>query len=246
MRRLLSVRGTSAAAVGTLLVLSAGGGYALASASSQTIHACVHRHGGGVYIAKRCARHDRKINWNRVGPTGARGATGATGATGPQGPGATSLIYNATGSASPGRTTIGTVGPWTVTGVCTQAGATTAVEIDFSGPGAQADGFAVYGTNSSLAQSGLEPGPSFALGTVGPVAGEQVSSGEFVLTPPGASPLQLMSTVAAIGSSPPAGATADTCHFSTTATPTSGSSSIAAMRGRTATGRSLGPLLGKR
>jgi hypothetical protein len=243
MRRLLSARGAAATAVGVWAVLIAGGGYALAGGGAGTIHACVHRHGGTLYVAKRCASHDRKLSWDRAGPTGARGATGATGATGPQGPEATSVVYNATGSTSPPRTTIGMVGPWTVTGVCTQSGDATGAEVDFSGPGAQADGFAVYGATSSKAQSGTEPGPVFALGALTPSAGQQISSGEFVLTPAGGSPVQLVSTLAATGSSPPPGAPANTCHFSAVVTPASGPGSAATATAHA--GRLTGPLLGE-
>ena len=74
-----------------LVLAASGGAYAAATSSSGTIVACVHHKGGGLYIARRCARHDKHLKWNAIGPqgatgrrgaTGSRGATGATGATG--------------------------------------------------------------------------------------------------------------------------------------------------------------------
>jgi hypothetical protein len=77
-----------------LVLAASGGAYAAATSSSGTIVACVHHKGGGLYIARRCARHDKHLRWNAIGPqgatgrrgaTGSRGATGATGATGAAG-----------------------------------------------------------------------------------------------------------------------------------------------------------------
>jgi hypothetical protein len=45
----------------------------------------VHRNGGGLYEAKKCGRHDRKLVWSIAGPAGEPGATGATGSLGPAG-----------------------------------------------------------------------------------------------------------------------------------------------------------------
>lgn len=76
-----------------VLVLAGGGAYALASSlSGGTITVCVHHKGGTLYKARTCAKHDKKLSWNKQGPAGATGATGpkgaigATGATGTQGP----------------------------------------------------------------------------------------------------------------------------------------------------------------
>jgi hypothetical protein len=84
MRRLLPGRVAPTAAIGVVLLLVAGGGYALASGRG-TIRACVHKHGHGLYLG-RCAKHDRKLSWNIRGVPGPRGATGAAGGTGSQGP----------------------------------------------------------------------------------------------------------------------------------------------------------------
>jgi hypothetical protein len=68
-------------AAGAMLI--AGGGYAIASGSG-TVSACVHKHGGGLYMG-RCHKKDRKLSWSVQGPPGPRGATGPAGATGTQG-----------------------------------------------------------------------------------------------------------------------------------------------------------------
>src|SRR5580700_11078904 len=97
MRHLFASRST-AALVGMLALVAAGGGYALASGGSNTINACIHRHGGDVYIAKSCANGDTAISWNKVGPQGPRGMRGPIG---PRGPGATSINFTTAASASP-------------------------------------------------------------------------------------------------------------------------------------------------
>jgi hypothetical protein len=84
MKRLPAVRGTSAAIVGALM-LSAGGGYALASGSagsSGTITACVHNRTHVLFMG-RCRRGQAKLRWNKQGPQGPPGPIGATGLTGP-------------------------------------------------------------------------------------------------------------------------------------------------------------------
>ena len=99
MKRLLAARATMAATLGVALVIVAAGAYALASGGG-TITACVHKHGGALYVAKRCAKKDRKLTWNKVGPTGPQGAKGGTGLQGPKGE---------TGAAGPVGPTFGTV-----------------------------------------------------------------------------------------------------------------------------------------
>jgi hypothetical protein len=76
-----------------VLVLTGGGAYALGSSlAGGTITVCVHHKGGALYQAKKCAKHDKKLSWNKQGLQGAKGATGAagpqgqTGAQGPAGP----------------------------------------------------------------------------------------------------------------------------------------------------------------
>ncbi|HET6866017.1 MAG TPA: hypothetical protein VFH80_08845 [Solirubrobacteraceae bacterium] len=82
------------AALGTAGVLIlAGGAYALASSHAGTITACVHHKGGALYVAKKCARHDKTLSWNKQGWPGSIGPQGPAGATGPQGaPGITTAF----------------------------------------------------------------------------------------------------------------------------------------------------------
>jgi hypothetical protein len=86
MKRLSAIRATPAIAALIVGLLIGGGGYALAAGGGGTIHACVHRANGALYVRSKCHRHDRKIRWNKVGQPGAAGPRGATGATGPAGP----------------------------------------------------------------------------------------------------------------------------------------------------------------
>jgi hypothetical protein len=112
-------------ALSILAVLTAlsGGAYAAVSASHAAISACVSRHHGALYIARHCARHDRRLTWSVTGPVGARGAAGAPGqpgqpgSPGSPGPGAAEFTYDApAGPAS--STPIGTAGPFTLSGTC--------------------------------------------------------------------------------------------------------------------------------
>lgn len=116
LRRTLLTPSMSVALVALVLAAS-GGAYAAATRSSHTITACVRHMGGGLYVAPRCARHDRRLTWNAVGPRGAagtpgaqgvpglpgaggaQGPTGTEGTTGPRGP---SDAYYATSSGGTG------------------------------------------------------------------------------------------------------------------------------------------------
>src|SRR5579862_6116170 len=149
MRRLFASRGTAAAFVGVLAMLAAGGGYALASGGgSNTINGCIHKQGGDIYIAKKCAKHDKKISWNKVGPKGVQGLPGKTGTTRPQGPGATSINFNTAGSASPTLKTIGNAGPLTIMGTCMTTGsgasASTQFVVSYKGPALHVDGSIIF------------------------------------------------------------------------------------------------------
>jgi hypothetical protein len=87
MRRALSGRQTPAIVVGIVVVLIAGGSYAVAKSGSnkpKTISACVKKD-GGTYYKTPCKRHDKKVTWNQKGQKGDNGATGATGAIGATG-----------------------------------------------------------------------------------------------------------------------------------------------------------------
>jgi hypothetical protein len=88
-------RPSAALVVSTVALIVALGGtsYAAFTTSlSNSIVACVHHNGGGLYTARKCAKQDKRLTWNITGPHGApgppgqTGTPGATGATGPAGP----------------------------------------------------------------------------------------------------------------------------------------------------------------
>ncbi len=83
LRRLLNSGLGSAAAGAAAALLLAGGGYAMASGGG-TITVCVHKHSGGLYVG-HCARHDRALRWNKVGPQGPPGQSGQSGQPGAPG-----------------------------------------------------------------------------------------------------------------------------------------------------------------
>ncbi len=227
MRRLLA-RGAPAAIVGVVVALAASGGYAVAgSSSSKSISACARKHGGGLYVGK-CAKRDKKLNWSVIGPTGPAGAIGhtgpggpagpagppgATGATGPQGPRATKLVYNDSGTAAPPGTTIGAMGPYTVTATCTQpASGTTDLEVFVTGPGGQLDGLSVTGTPPSTAPIS-EAIPTVANASLfGSISSTSTTSttdvGQVLWLPSSGGSIETLLTASATG-----GAT-NTCHFS--------------------------------
>lgn len=87
MKRLLTGRNAPVLALGAIaLVIGAAGGAYAAGSGSGTITVCVHHHGGGLYKAHKCAKHDKKLSWNAKGQTGPVGPQGATGSQGPPGP----------------------------------------------------------------------------------------------------------------------------------------------------------------
>jgi hypothetical protein len=108
-----------AAVLGTVvLMLAAGGAYALASASGGTITVCISHKSSTLYKAKKCGRHDRQLSWNKQGP---RGATGPQGPQGPQGPGGVHGIQGPPGPHGVPGPTAGAQGggddpPSTITG----------------------------------------------------------------------------------------------------------------------------------
>jgi hypothetical protein len=232
MRRFLAARGTSAAAVGVLVVLVGGGGYALAS-GGKTIAACVHHRGGDIYIAKKCAKHDKKLSWKSAGPAGSTGATGASGATGapgarggtggtgPQGPGATNATFDTTGTASPTPTTLGAMGPWTMSATCSETSGVTTGTFYYAGPGGRVDGIIGLGENTATGTTELYSsafGPTSSTPFVGASASDttlKVSSSNFVFVPTSGTSVELALDIAVAG-----GAT-NTCHFSAFVTPSS-------------------------
>ena len=136
--KLMPRRGALALA-GTVAVLAAGGGYAVAASHSSTIHACAGKGTGALRVAAKCGKHERALTWSVAGPQGARGATGLQGPRGPQGiqgiqgiqgeqgPGATKLVFNDTPTASPVPHTFATVGPFKFQEQCSTTNNTEAI-----------------------------------------------------------------------------------------------------------------------
>jgi hypothetical protein len=226
MRRLFAARGASAMGVGILVLLVSGGGYAIASGGGGgRISACVHKAGGGLFVAKKCGKHDTKLSWNEVGPRGAAGATGAsgsagsvgpTGPSGPQGPGATNIVYDATGVASPTPTAIGSIGPYSLTAICSGSGGTTAIELFMTGPSLRVDGVEVAGS-TPMAESQTITTPTNAvigLATSGTTT-STIDSADLFFIPATGTATQVLLTIDATG-----GAN-NTCHSSIAITPTS-------------------------
>jgi hypothetical protein len=85
MRAIRITPATGIAQLALVLAIS-GGAYAAGAGTSNTISACVHKHSGTLYVAGKCARHDKRLKWGVTGPAGAQGRQGATGSTGTQGP----------------------------------------------------------------------------------------------------------------------------------------------------------------
>jgi hypothetical protein len=249
MRRLLAARGTPVAAVGVLALLIAGGAYALASSGGKSIHACVHKHGGDIYIAKKCAKHDQKLSWNQVGPkgpAGLKGPKGATGNTGPQGPGAATINYytpaNGTSAA------IGKIGPYTLSGTCTLSAGKVTFSVLLSGPGTTIDGFSVDSSPTAFPQTGTLPGPivNGVFTTPGPTATQDIMTGQILLVPTTGTTLEVFPTAVANGPTPGTGSAADTCHFASTTIPTAAPPASAHASGVPRSGaRWSGPLLGR-
>jgi hypothetical protein len=240
------MRGISVVAVCALLAV--GGGYALASGGSGgTITVCVSHHGGALYKAKKCAKHDKKLSWNKVGPQGIQGIQGQTGQTGPQGPGATTIVHTWAGAASPTQVPLGTIGPWTATGRCTTSGSSTTNELDFTGPGFDAYGLAVGTSVTAQTVVFHQPGPltNTEVNSVGATTTSATSSADDLLVPTSGSPVQLLLTSWVTGASPPGGYPANTCFVSAAITPAAAPTTAAAASRPTTVTKTSGSLSGR-
>jgi hypothetical protein len=65
--------------VAVIATLVAGGGIALASSSSGTVHGCKNKKTGALRIMSGCSKSEQVVVWNLKGATGATGATGVAG-----------------------------------------------------------------------------------------------------------------------------------------------------------------------
>jgi hypothetical protein len=70
---------------GVAAVAAVGRAFADSRSASNVVSACVHVRGGVLYLARKCAGHDRRVSWGATGPAGAPGAPGAVGPPGPPG-----------------------------------------------------------------------------------------------------------------------------------------------------------------
>jgi hypothetical protein len=209
MRRLFGSRITSGAVAGVLALAAAGGGYAVASGSTKKIHACVTRHTHVLYVGK-CKHHDKKLIWNQVGPQG------------PAGPGATKLVFNATGTASPTPTALGSMGPWTLKASCTQPSAgTTKANLFITGPGGTIDALQASGTTGAPNMAdGSQPFPPLSNvnlfgGVTSNTSSPIIDFGEVLWMPTSGQSVQTQILVQATG------AGTNTCHESVVTTPVS-------------------------
>lgn len=73
------------AVLGAVVVTVAVAGTVYAAGAGGTISVCVHKKGGALYQARRCAKHDSKLTWNLQGPPGKQGKQGKQGIQGNQG-----------------------------------------------------------------------------------------------------------------------------------------------------------------
>jgi hypothetical protein len=109
MRKLLQANRAPAIVLGVLaLAIAATGGAMAASGGSATITACVKKHGGSLYQAKKCKKGDKKLSWNQKGPAGPTGPAGSAGAAGTNG-------TNGTNGANGTNGTDGAVAGWSTT-----------------------------------------------------------------------------------------------------------------------------------
>jgi hypothetical protein len=72
------------AALLLVLLVGAGGGYALAASKAKTITVCADKKTGILHLHNRgkCKRTQRRVTWNARGPQGAQGAQGPAGQPG--------------------------------------------------------------------------------------------------------------------------------------------------------------------
>lgn len=159
MKRLLYGRGTPAVIAAILMLLVAGGGYAIAR-GGDTIMACAHK-GNHVLYTGKCKNGDKKLSWNKVGPQGPRGATGAAGPAGPTGPQGPTGATGATGPAG-ARGPAGAAGPQGPAGTF---GTITVRSVSGAvGPGVQAAGIARCNSGEIAIGGGASFGPSDGTG----------------------------------------------------------------------------------
>ena len=136
--------------IAVMAAASIGGGYALAADSPGPVHACAHHRGGGLYVAKKCQRHDRQLTWSVTGPAGQQGPQGLQGLQGPRGfpgaqgspgtpgaqglPGPTGTVLHVDRTTPFSNLTLGKVGAWTLLASCQNLFGIGTVDVRAVGP----------------------------------------------------------------------------------------------------------------
>jgi hypothetical protein len=209
MRSVLRARATVAMATGIVVLLAAGGGYAIARGGGKTVKACVQK-GTHVLYTGKCHKHDKRVSWNKAGRTGPRGLAG------PQGPGASKLLYDATGSAAAPTTPLGKMGPWAVTASCSQPSpGTTTTNAFLTGPSGKFDALLVSGAGTGNGSLSIPPQNNTPLisGVTSNSATQVALSAHALWLPSSGKSVETLITATATGST-------NTCHMSIAITPT--------------------------
>lgn len=138
-----------------LVLALSGAAIAATSGSPGTITACVHRHGGALYIARKCARHDQRLAWGITGPTGATGPRGVPGSQGVQGPqGVPGPASGSAGGALTGSYPDPVIAAGAVTSVDFAPGAVAPDSTELGGAPASDFGAVLTGRMNSLSTAG--------------------------------------------------------------------------------------------
>jgi hypothetical protein len=126
MRRLFTGSRTSLVTLSVIALVIAAAGGAYAASGGGTITACVHKHGGTLYKAKKCSKGDAKISWNKAGQRGSTGKNGTNGKNGNNGNngnnGAVAAFTTAPLSATVNFTTAGLLTQKTILSLTLPAG----------------------------------------------------------------------------------------------------------------------------
>lgn len=86
--------------VAVIATAAAGGGIALASSSSGTVHGCVNKKTGALRIMSGCGGGEKAVIWNLKGVAGPTGATGPSDAWEAKTPGSTNVTAVSVGLLS--------------------------------------------------------------------------------------------------------------------------------------------------
>jgi hypothetical protein len=157
-----------------------------------------------VLYTGKCHKGDEKLTWNKFGP---------------QGPGATTLIFNGSGTASPTPTALGKMGAYTLKASCVQPSAgDTIANLLVTGPAGEIDGMS-SGASGGNETPDDEQFPALTdlplYSGIGSTGGESQAVGDWLWIPSSGPGAQALITIISIGGS------TNTCHISIAVTPTS-------------------------